>query len=698
MADAAADIPVEDLTPDQAAKELERLAAAIARHDRLYYQDAAPEISDADYDALRRRNTAIEARFPHLKRADSPSDRVGAPPAGGFRKVRHAVAMLSLDNAFEYQEVHDFADRVRRFLSLAPDTPIPFVAEPKMDGLSFSARYEDGVYVLGATRGDGAEGEDITANLATIDDLPRRLSGDVPPVLEVRGEVYMTHSDFEAMNRAQVEAGGRAFANPRNAAAGSLRQLDPDVTAARPLRLLAYSWGEVSAVTWETHHAFLEQLQAWGFPVNPLTQRVEGVAEALRFYDDLAERRAGLDYDIDGVVYKVDRLDWQQRLGYVSRAPRWAIAHKFPAEVATTRVEAIDVQVGRTGQLTPVAHLTPVTVGGVVVSRATLHNEEEIRRKDVRVGDTVRVQRAGDVIPQVLGVETDKRPDDADAFVFPDHCPVCGSPAVREADGPIRRCTGGLFCPAQAVERLKHFVGRAAMDIDGLGTKHIEAFWRDGLVATPADIFRLPGHRDAIARREGWGRKSADNLVAAIEARREVALDRFLFALGIPRVGEVTARLLAQHYGTLEAWRAAMERARDGDQGARDDLEAIDTIGPAVAQALVAFFEEPRNMAILDDLAGELTVRPAEGAAPAGTGESPLDGATIVLTGTLAGLSRDEAKSRAQAAGARITGSVSKKTDYVVAGADPGSKLRKARELGVEVLDEEQFLAKVGSG
>ena len=686
-------VPVDALTEAQAAEELARLAREVAEHDRHYYVEDRPVISDAEYDALRRRNAEIEARFPALRRPDSPSLRIGAPPAAGFAKVTHAVPMLSLGNAFEEQDVHDFFARVRRFLGLSDDTPIDIVGEPKIDGLSITLRYEHGRFVTGATRGDGLVGEDVTANLRTVRELPLVLQGEgYPDILEVRGEVYMRRDEFFALNQEREKAGEPPFANPRNAGAGSLRQLDPHVTAKRKLHFFAYAWGEVSGDVGDTHWAYLQNLKRWGFRVNPLARLCHSPQEALRLYGEIEDHRAELPYDIDGVVYKINRVDWQERLGYVSRSPRWAIAHKFPAEQARTRVQDITVQVGRTGALTPVAMLEPVTVGGVVVARATLHNEDEIARKDVRIGDTVVVQRAGDVIPQIVGVVEELRPKGARPYEFPETCPVCRSHAVREEGEAVRRCTGGLVCPAQAVERLRHFVSRDAFDIEGLGTKHIAAFWADGLIRTPGDIFRLPQREQEIAAREGWGDQSAANLSAAIAARRTIALERFIYALGIRQVGQATARLLAKQYGSLAGWRAAMERAQDPDSDAYRELVAIDGIGPSVAADLLAFFAEPHNREVLDDLASQLNV--ADFAAPAGA--SPIAGKTVVFTGTLSSMTRGEAKARAEALGAKVAGSVSSKSDYVVAGAEPGSKAKKARELGVEILSEEEWLELIG--
>ncbi|MEX0814163.1 MAG: NAD-dependent DNA ligase LigA [Dongiaceae bacterium] len=689
-----AEIAVERLTPKQAAAELARLATEIARHDRLYFQQDAPEISDAAYDALRRRNDSVEARFPELRRADSPSLRVGVAPATGFAKVRHARPMLSLENAFDESEIRDFVARVRRFLKLPAEAAVELVAEPKIDGLSAALTYERGRFALGATRGDGTVGEDVTANLATLADVPKTLKGrDVPEILEVRGEVYMRRKEFAELNEQRAAAGDPMFANPRNSAAGSVRQIDPAVTAARPLHFFAYAWGHVGGPTPDTHWHFLERLQGWGFPVNPEAELCPTVDAALALYDRLAGKRAALPYDIDGVVYKVNRLDWQDRLGLVSRAPRWAVAHKFPAEQAETVLKEIIVQVGRTGALTPVALLEPITVGGVVVARATLHNEDEIARKDIREGDHVVIQRAGDVIPQVVSVVTAKRPKGSKPYEFPDRCPVCNSLAIREPGEAARRCTGGLTCPAQAVERLRHFVGRDAFDIEGLGGKHIQAFWDDGLIRGPADIFRLKAHETALAEREGWGPLSVANLLRAIEARRTIGLERFIHALGIRQVGQATARLLAKNYGSLEAWKKAMSEAQDKESAAYRELDSIDGIGPSLAADLLGFFAEKHNLQVLDDLAREVEV--SDFAAPSPSA-SPIAGKTVVFTGSLEAMTRHEAKARAEALGAKVAGTVSGKTDFLVAGADAGSKARKAAELGVTVLSEAEWLEMIG--
>ncbi|BBK33636.1 DNA ligase (NAD+) [Stella humosa] len=694
------DRPIEALTIEEAAAELERLAAEIAHHDRRYHQEDAPEISDADYDRLRRRNADIEARFPELVREDSPSRRVGAAPGQGFRKVRHARPMLSLDNAFSDEDVVAFFTSVRQFLRKDepfrshPDAPIAVVAEPKIDGLSATLRYEGGRFVLGATRGDGEVGEDVTANLRTLDDVPQRLSGPAPDVLEIRGEVYMTRADFLALNQRRQAAEEPLFANPRNGAAGSLRQHDPAITASRPLRFFAYSWGETSGEIADSHSGALARMREWGFQVNPETRACATIEEALALHRDLGHRRADLGYDIDGVVYKVDSLAFQARLGFVTRAPRWAIAHKFPAEQAETRLNGILIQVGRTGALTPVAELEPVTVGGVVVSRATLHNEDEIARKDVRVGDRVILQRAGDVIPQIVQVVLSARPPDSEPYAFPDTCPACGSHAVREPGEVVRRCTGGLICPAQAVERLRHFVSRNAFDIDGLGEKHIAAFWADKLIQGPADLFRLAEDPAPLVEREGWKDASIANLQRAVRARRTIPLDRFIYALGIRQVGEATARLLARNYETLDAFQAAMIAAADESGEAFQDLDSITGIGASMARDLVQFFAEPHNLAVIDDLrAVGVTVVPVE--APR-TVASAIAGKTVVITGELERMTRREAKARAEALGAKVAESVSKKTDFVVVGASPGSKATKARELGVRTLDEAEWLALVG--
>ncbi len=694
-----ADVAVEKLSQQQARAELEWLAAEIARHDALYYRSDAPEISDADYDVLRRRNEQIEARFPELRRTDSPSLKVGAAPGDGFGKVRHRVPMLSLGNAFSDEDVVDFVARVRRFLGLDEDQPMNFTAEPKIDGLSISLRYDDGRLFEASTRGDGTEGENVTANVKTMQAIPEVLTGDdLPKSIDIRGEIFLAHADFQKLNADQQAAGAKVFANPRNAAAGSLRQLDPEVTAQRPLRFFAYAWGEAQSLPGDTQSSVVAAFENWGLPTNPLTKLCRNAEELITYYQDLEQKRAELGYDIDGIVYKVDRLDYQERLGFVSRAPRWAVAHKFPAEQATTLLNDIEIQVGRTGSLTPVAKLEPVTVGGVVVSNATLHNEDEIARKDVRVGDTVVIQRAGDVIPQIVSVILDKRPDGAEPFVFPAVCPACGSHAVREQDektgklDAVRRCTGGLICPAQRVERLKHFVSRTAFDIDGLGDKSIQAFYVEGLIQSPPDIFTLETRDRSFSKkledREGWGSQSAGKLFAAIDARRRISLDRFIFGLGIRHVGETTAKVLARSYGGISAFKSAMIAAAEGKESeAWLDLNNIDGIGETVAAAVVEFFAEPHNIKVVDELLSEVEPQPLETVATS----SPVAGKSVVFTGTLEKKSRGEAKAQAERLGAKVAGSVSKKTDFVVAGADAGLKLTKARNLGVTVLTEDEW-------
>jgi len=766
---------VDTLTEAEAAAELARLAAEMERHDALY-AEAAPEISDADYDALRARNAAIEARFPALIRPDSPSLKVGAPTSSQFAEVRHGVPMLSLDNAFEDGDVADFEARIRRFLKLSADEPLAFVAEPKIDGLSANIRYEDGVLVQGATRGDGRAGEDITANLKTIADIPHRLSGSGwPKRIEIRGEVYAPNDAFAAFNADAEAAGRRTYANPRNFAAGSLRQIDPTVTAARPLCFFAYAWGETSEPFADTQAEALAAFEAWGFPVNPRSKRVEDASGLLAIYRDLETHRASLGYDIDGIVYKVDRLDWQERLGFVSRSPRWAIAHKFPAQQATTVLEGIDIQVGRTGSLTPVARLAPVTVGGVVVRNATLHNEDEIERKDVRIGDTVVLQRAGDVIPQIVSVVLDKRPVDATPHVFPTHCPVCGSEAIRP-DGEVRRrCTGGLICAAQLVERLKHFVGRRAFDIEGLGEKQLIAFSERGWIKEPADIFRLARDETKLSElraEDGYGELSVRNLIAGIDARKTIALERLIFGLGIREIGEQTSLLLSRHFGSWSAfhaaglaaaegipspewtrlaeghgvsprtlsvlavatldpadpwpeapieqklalafpgvaaparraliplapdWSAIVELSRiareDGPSETLGELAGISGVGPVAARAVAEFFHEPHNRSVVDALVAELAhIEDAERPKT----DTAVAGKTVVFTGSLERFTRDEAKARAESLGAKVSGSVSKKTDYLVAGPGAGSKLADAQKHGVTVLTEDEWLQLIG--
>ena len=679
------------LTDAEAKKELARLAKEIADHDRRYYQDDAPTVTDAEYDALRRRNNEIEAAFPELIRADSPSQRVGAKPAERFEKVRHSRPMLSLDNAFTDEDVRDFFARAKRFLGLPEDEPLVLIAEPKIDGLSASLRYEDGELVLGATRGDGTEGENVTANLKTIKDVPKTFGGKKPPkVFEVRGEVYMSHADFAALNERQAKAGEKIFANPRNSAAGSLRQLDPSLTARRPLRFFAYHWAEVSELPGKTHWDVLQALKAWGFPLNPLTRRFETIDECLKYYEEIQHKRAKLGYDIDGVVYKIDRLDLQNRLGFVSRSPRWAVAHKFPAEQAESVVERIEVYVGRTGALTPVAHVKPVTVGGVVVQNVSMHNEDEVARKDVRVGDTVVVQRAGDVIPQLVRVVLERRPKGTKPYKMPEICPVCGSHAVREVNPKtgepeaVRHCVNTLSCPAQAVERLYHFASRYAFDIEGLGGKTVQEFFQDGLLKEPADIFLLEKrYGRAIVEREGWGETSAAKLFAAINARRTIPLDRFILALSIPHVGESTAKLLARNFHSLDAFMKAM-RSKE----AAEELDSIEGIGDVMAQAITDFFAEEHTIEALKRLLVHINVTDVA----AHTSNSPVAGKTVVFTGSLEKMTRSEAKARAESLGAKVAGSVSKKTDLVIAGPGAGSKLSDAEKLNVKIISEAEWL------
>jgi DNA ligase (NAD+) len=694
--------PPNQLSPDEAQEEHARLGAEIAEHDRRYHGEDAPIISDAEYDALRRRYGALEEAFPELAGPDSLSRKVGAAPSKEFAKVRHVVPMLSLGNVFVDEEVEEFCARVRRFLGLGDEAPLAFTAEPKIDGLSCSLRYERGKLVQAATRGDGYEGEDVTANVRTIAAIPQSLSG-APAVLEARGEVYMTKTDLFVLNVRQAAAGKPVFANPRNAAAGSLRQLDPSVTAGRPLSFFAYAWGDLSEPIAKTQKGTIDAFARFGLPVNLLTELCQTPAEMLARYRKIEAQRATLDYDIDGVVYKVDDLALQERLGFVSRSPRWAVAHKFPAERATTIVENIEIQVGRTGALTPVAKLRPVTVGGVVVSNASLHNEDEIARLDVRVGDTVVVQRAGDVIPQILEVVADKRPDGTSAYIFPQDdnknfvCPICGSAALREIDEKtgktdvVRRCTGRLVCPAQAVEGLKHFCSRNAFDIEGLGDKQIELFFKEGVIKIAADIFTLAARdgqgRPPLREWEGFGEVSARNLFAAIEARRRIVFNRFLYALGVRHVGETNARRLARHFADFAALRSA---ATGADAAAA--LSGIDGIGPAVIESIVDFFAEPHNETAIDALVAQVTIEPM----PALETGHPLAGKTIVFTGSLERMTRDEAKAMAERLGAKVSGSISDKTDLVVAGPGAGSKLTKARELGVETIDEEEWLRRAG--
>ncbi|HEY8380694.1 MAG TPA: NAD-dependent DNA ligase LigA [Microvirga sp.] len=778
--------PVADLSPDQARAEHETLGLEIAEHDRRYYEEDAPTVSDAEYDRLRQRYEALEEAFPELRTAQSLTQKVGAKASEKFGKIRHRVPMLSLANGFADEDVTEFVERIRRFLQLKPGTELAFTAEPKIDGLSLSLRYEGGRLVHAATRGDGAEGEDVTANARTVGDIPQRLRGSgVPEVCEVRGEVYLSHQDFAGINERQAAAGKALFANPRNAAAGSLRQLDPAITASRPLRFFAYAWGDMSAMPSGTQHGMIACFDAWGFKTNPLTRRCTSIGELLAHYRAIEADRANLGYDIDGVVYKVDDLSLQARLGFVSRSPRWALAHKFPAQQATTVLESIEINVGRTGSLNPLAKLRPVTVGGVVVSNATLHNEDYIRGVgsqgqqirggiDIREGDTVVIQRAGDVIPKVLDVVLEKRPADAKAYEFPTTCPACGSHAVRAVnprtgkEDSVRRCTGGLICPAQALERLKHFVSRGAFDIEGLGVQRIEEFYRRDLIKNPADIFTLKRRDEASAERietwEGWGPQSANNLFASIDARRHVALDRFIFALGIPQIGETTAKALAKSFGTMEEIIAKADGAAAGRPGAAwteltsiekvgpvtrdrlldavsslpegadlaalpvrlngaqrenliahygteadlvgalrvaagerpnddyEELSKLGDVGPVAADSLLDFLGEAHNRDVVTALMGEVTVEaPARGAS-----DSPVTGKTVVFTGSLEQMTRDEARAMAERLGAKVAGSVSKKTDIVVAGPGAGSKLDKAKEFGVQVMDEDGWFALVG--
>jgi DNA ligase (NAD+) len=691
--------PVDELTLEEASTDYQALTAALLEAERQYFQDDAPTLTDAEYDALRLRYVAIEARFPQLKTADSLSDKVGTAPSEKFAKVRHRVPMLSLANVFSEEEVTEFVTRIRRFLGLGDSDPVIITAEPKIDGLSCSLRYEGGRLVVAATRGDGAEGEDVTANVRTITDVPNSLHGSVPERFEVRGEVYMSHADFNAMNERQTQAGKPLFANPRNAAAGSLRQLDASITASRPLRFFAYAWGEASALPGDTQFEVVQAFAKWGFTVNPLMVRCATVEELLARYRLIEAQRSSLGYDIDGVVYKVDRLDLQQRLGFVSRSPRWATAHKFPAQKATTLLRDIEVQVGRTGALTPVAKLQPVTVGGVVVSNATLHNEEEIARKDLRIGDTVIVQRAGDVIPQILGAVIEKRPEDAEPYIFPQTCPCSlKTPTVREdtasgGEGAVRRCSGEFACPFQKIEHLRHFVSRRAFDIEGLGEKQIAFFFEDSdlPVREPSEIFTLAA-RDRqnlkkLKDREGFGETSSRNLFTAIEARREVSLERFLYALGIRHVGETTGRQLARAYGSWSAFDQAARRIAAKDEEAASEMDAIDQIGETVVEAVGAYFGEEHNLAILERLTAEVQITDAERP----RAESSVAGKTVVFTGALERMSRDEAKAMADRLGAKVSGSVSKKTDLVVAGPGAGSKLTDAQKHGVKVINEDEW-------
>ena len=697
-------VDVASLSEADAAAELAYLAAQLAKANTAYHTEDAPAISDADYDSLKRRNAAIEARFPNLIRHDSPSDQVGGPVASGFGKITHDVRMLSLGNAFTNEDVTEFDTSIRKYLGLDAGAPLIYTAEPKIDGLSLSLRYEKGVLVQAATRGDGSVGENVTANARTIVDIPHELSG-APELLEVRGEVYLSHADFEALNTRQETRGGKTFANPRNAAAGSLRQLDAEITRARPLRFFAYAWGSLSAPLGVTQSGAIEALAALGFSTNPLTATCDGPSKLIAHYAKIEAARPDLGYDIDGVVYKVNDLDLQSRLGFRSTTPRWAIAHKFPAELAWTILEGIDIQVGRTGALSPVARLSPVTVGGVVVSNATLHNEDYIKGldskgqeirggKDIRIGDLVQVYRAGDVIPKVADVDVTKRSPEAQAFEFPKKCPECGSDAIREPGDAVRRCSGGIICPAQAVEKLKHFVSRAAFDIDGMGAKQIEQFYTDGWIAEPADIFTLQARYgngiQQLKNREGWGDKSANALFAAIEDKRKIPLARLIFGLGIRHVGEASANMIALHYGTWDALAQGMEDARAQEGPAWDDLLAIDGMGSVMAGSLVGAFAQEAECASIMRLVAALDVQDA---VRADTSGSPVAGKTVVFSGTLEKMTRAEAKARAERLGAKVSGSVSAKTDLLVAGPGAGSKAKKAADLGIEVLDEDGWLA-----
>ena len=685
---------ISAITEQQAKEELERIAKEVAKSDIAYYQNDMPYLTDAEYDRLKHLNAEIEKKFPHLIRADSPSKRIGAPLQSGFGKVSHRFPMLSLGDVFSMEEVEDFINGVKRFLNTEKD--IAFLCEPKIDGLSFTARYEKGVFVQGATRGDGSTGEDITENLRTISQLPQKIEGNVPDILEVRGEVYMSKADFMALNQKNESEGKKLFANPRNAAAGSLRQLNAQITKERNLSIFAYTWGEVSERLWNTQEDFFNHLKNWGFPVNPNNTLCQTISDIETFFQNLMEIRASLAYDIDGVVYKVNDIALQERLGFLTRTPRWAIAHKFPAEQAVTTINNIRIQVGRTGALTPVADLVPVNVGGVIVSHATLHNEDEIKRKDVRIGDSVIIQRAGDVIPQIVAVIKEKRPTDSIEFVFPEKCPQCGAHAIREEDEAVRRCTGGLTCPAQAIERLKHFVSRDAMDIEGLGSKIIEDFYNEGIIKSPVDIFTLEERNSGneydlfsqnqglqLEKREGWGRKSVENLFSAIKSRKNISLPKFIYALGIRQVGTATARLIAQNFGTWNNF------AQDMILQETDKLTSIDGIGEAMAKDVVEFFQEEHNLQTIEQLKKYINI---EDFADKINYETPLAGKTVVFTGTLTQMTRAEAKAKALSAGAKVAGSVSKNTDYVIIGADAGSKATKAAELGVNIISEDDFL------
>ncbi len=686
------DKEISALTSEEAKAELEYLAKELTKSDLAYYQNDAPYLTDSQYDKLKHRNFDIEARFPELIRPDSPSKKVGAAVKNGFGKIIHHFPMLSLGDVFSLEEVEDFIFGVKRFLNTADD--IAFMSEPKIDGLSFSARYENRRFVSGATRGDGTTGEDITANLKTIKQLPLTLPEDAPDILEVRGEVYMAKEDFFALNERYAAENKKTFANPRNAAAGSLRQLDPKITAERNLSIFAYTWGEVSTRKWQSQAEFFECLKAWGFPTNPHNILCQNIKDIEQSFSHLMEIRSSLPYDIDGVVYKVNSIELQERLGFLTRTPRWAIAHKFPAEQALTKINNIRIQVGRTGALTPVADVEPINVGGVIVSHATLHNEDEIKRKDIRIGDTVIIQRAGDVIPQIVGIVLEKRPADAKEFIFPDKCPVCFSHAIREEDEAVRRCTGGLSCPAQAKERLKHFVSKDAFDIAGLGDKIIEDFYLEGILKNPADIFTIESRNGGddlfssaqglhLERREGWGKKSVDNLFKAINTKRTISLPRFIYALGIRQVGSATAMLIAKNYGSFSSFMQDMINKETAK------IVSIDGIGAAMATDMVEFFQEPHNISIIEQLLKEIKV---EDFIDTSRSDSAFSGKTLVFTGTLTQMTRAEAKAKALDLGAKVSGSVSKNTDYVIMGADAGSKAKVAQELGIQILSEQEFL------
>ncbi|MEZ0261135.1 MAG: NAD-dependent DNA ligase LigA [Alphaproteobacteria bacterium] len=686
-------LPAADqLNPMEAALEADTLRRQIKRHDKAYHQQDNPEISDAEYDALKNRLRDIEKAFPNLITKDSPTQTVGYAPLREFKKVRHSVPMLSLANSFSDEDVVDFVDRVRKFLKIADSEKLEVLAEPKIDGLSCSLRYEKGKLIYAATRGDGEEGEDVTQNVKTIKSVPQQLPKDVPDVLEVRGEIYMTRADFMKLNKAQEEAGDKIFANPRNGAAGSIRQLDATITAKRPLRFFGYSLGEVSESFAETQAGIRKKLEKWGFEVPEPTTVADSAEKLLAYHQKTYHARPDIPYDLDGVVYKVNSLDYQGRLGFISRSPRWATAHKFPAEQAETVINDIIVQVGRTGTLTPVAELEPVNVGGVMVSRATLHNADEVERKGAYVGAKIVIQRAGDVIPQVVRVVN---PKPEKVFKFPTKCPECGSAAVREEGEVATRCTGGLICPAQAVERLIHFVSKYAFDIEGLGDKIIKEFWDEGIIKSPADIFRLKKHAEALKTREGWGVLSVKNLLEAVEERRAISLERFVYALGIRQVGQATAKKLAMHYASIDNLLSQMKEAKDRSSAAFQALDDIGDIGASMAEDIIDFFAEKHNLEVIKDLQKELDIKDYERPK---TVQSAVTGKTVVFTGTLSTLGRDEAKAQAERLGAKVAGAVSKNTDYLIAGADAGSKLKKATELGVKVLTEDGWKELIGGG